>query len=214
MNIRRPARASLMTTLLLAMLASAHAEQPDQNWWGNDRQNYRAAKYACKSAIREKVWSDHSPRVRKVEFHGAIDTYRESRDRTGVRGKGRFLNRKQRWKEFDFNCVYSNSRDRIVSASYRKDDDDWDDDGYATRESRSACVRSVQREVKRRRPNASRIHWIDRTVRASRESRSRVRYAGSGDYIGGRGNKRSFDFECVYDLRNHDVVHVTADTSY
>ena len=207
MNIGKSIWMAAVVSMVIILSAGAQAEY--YNWNGNSH-NTKAAKHACKDRIREKIWSDHS-NARKVEFHGgSLNTWRESNAKTGVKGKGRFLNAKRRWKEFEFKCVYSNPKDRIVSASYHKISGGWNDNdygyGYDTKQARHACKRSVAHIIRQRHPNSSNVKWIDRTVRASRESNSRVRYEGRGKYVGGRGAHKTFDFNCIYDYRNDDIV--------
>ncbi len=183
-----------------------------RSYYDSDRGSSRSeAKHACKDEIRERIWGDHRY-IQKVEFtRGSFNIRRESYNRTHVRGKGRFLNRKGRWRDFDFNCTYSPDQDRVVSASYRKTSNGWNDPDYGYNDGRHACRQEIDRKILRKHEAAHRIHWNDRTVRRHREGSNSVSYSGSGQFVGGKGRIRPFDFSCTYDQRRDDVVDAWVD---
>ncbi|WP_457668365.1 hypothetical protein [Thiolapillus sp.] len=194
---------------IFILSSNSHARSyydPDRNYSRSE------AKHACKDEIREKIWADHRY-IQKVEFtRGSISMWRETYSKTGVRGKGRFLNRKDRWRPFDFTCVYSPEQERVVSASYRKTSSDWNNSNRPDyNDGRHACRQEIDRKILRKHDSAIRIHWNDRTVRKNYEGNSRVSYAGSGQFKGGRGRTRHFEFRCTYDQRRDDVVNARVD---
>jgi hypothetical protein len=183
-----------------------------RSYYDADRDYGRSeAKHACKDEVREKIWGDHRY-IRKVEFiRGTFDYWRKSYVQTEVRGKGRYQNRKGRWRNFDFTCLYNPDRERVISASYRKNANDWDDFGSNDSDGRHACGQEIDRKILRKHESAYRIRWNDRSVRRNYKSGNKIAYGGSGEFIGGRGNRRYFDFSCTYDQRRDDVVDAWVD---
>jgi hypothetical protein len=182
-----------------------------RSYYDTDRGNRSEAKYACKDEIRERIWGDHRY-IKKVEFtRGSFDFWQESYAKTGVRGKGRFLNRKDRWRHFNFTCIYSQDQDRVVSASYRKISNDWNNPDFDNNDGRHACRQEIDRKILRKHEAAHRIHWNDRTVRRRHEGNNRISYSGSGQFVGGKGRTRPFDFSCIYDQRRDDVINAWVD---
>ena len=173
----------------------------------------KSIKRACKEQIREKIKSDRRD-IRKVEFtRGSNRIQRESHARSSMTGRGRFLNRKQRWKEFDFNCIYNHNRDRVVSATYRKqsnDDQDWNkpESGH---DGRRACKRKTDKKILKKHESASRIRWNERSIRQWRESGAETGYRGTGQFVGGRGRTRHYEFQCIYNHRKSEVNSARVD---
>lgn len=194
---------------IVVLLSTAHGSSYYPPSSGSGGYN-RAIKHACKDQVRERIWSDHRY-IQKVEFtNDSFRIRRESNAKSRVVGKGRFLNRKQRWKTFDFNCVYSHPQDRITSATYKKISNDWSGGQDWNRpdydyDGRRACRHEIDRKILRNHESASQIHWNERSVRQWQKSSSETAYRGTGQFIGGRGRTRYFEFQCVYNHRRDDV---------
>ena len=202
---------TIISTTLAALFGLSSAGFASSYYQPGHDYTSKEAKHACKSEIREKIWSDHRY-IKKVEFtRGSISTWRETYSKTGVRGKGRFLNRKDNWRPFDFTCIYSPDQERVVSASYRKTSSDWGSNRPDYNDGRHACRQEIDRKILRKHESASRIHWLDRTVRKNHDGRHRVTYTGSGQFTGGRGRTRHFEFRCTYNQRNDDVSNAWVD---
>ena len=178
--------------------------------------NNKAIKHACRDQVREQIWSDHRY-IQKVEFtRGSYRFWNASDAKSGMAGKGRFLNRKQRWKEFEFTCIYSQPQDRVISVNYRKvssgsnGNSGWNQPGSGN-SGRHACKLEIDRKVLRNHESASKIRWDERRVHQWRESNSKTGYRGTGSFVGGRGHTRYYEFQCVYDHRRDDVSSARVD---
>ena len=198
----------VLALMVIGGCVETDSTRPD---WGGSHGGYWAARTACQDRIRDRIHRDR-PKVERVRF-GETEAWRGAGDRVRVRGEGRFLHRRNGWKDFHFKCEYSLDRDRILSASYRKEENGYGGGGGASGDwrSRNACKKALSQRITDRHPNATAIGWLEHTLRTERLSGNRLRYAGKGKYRGGKGKRRSFDFQCVYDSRGNRVTRLRVD---
>ncbi len=201
-----------LSTLMLTSCVETESTRPG---WQESSSEYRAARHACENRIREKIYAGRR-RVDRVEFERA-DAWHSGGERIKVRGEGRFRHRDKGWQPFEFNCSYDTYDDQITNASYRKrysgsgGSGDFDNERPRdTRESRNACRYAVHERVRRKNPNARDIHWRENTLQVRRVNRNRTRYSGKGGFVGGKGKKRAFDFQCTYDFVDRRVIQAKA----
>ncbi len=203
----------LILALSVSLLAACVETEATRPGWESSSGKYRTARYACEDRIRDKIHSDRR-KVDRVEFD-EVREWRGSGDRVRVQGEGRFHHRKKGWQHFEFNCSYDAYRERITSASYWKTSSPGGyggRGGYAneqprdTQESRNACRGAVRNRIRSGHPNARSIHWRDASLKVDPVNGNRTRYSGKGEYVGGKGHRRTFGFRCVYDFIDHRVV--------
>lgn len=192
----------MLFVMSVMIISSAHGES--YYYPSNSGNSNKVIRHACRDRIRENIWSDHRY-IQKVEFtRGSFNFWRQSKNKTGMKGRGKFLNRKSRWKEFSFTCSYNHRRDEVVNARYTKSNSDSSHPGY-NYDARRACKHEIDRKVLNQHESASRIRWDERSVTERRESRHETSFSGSGNFIGGRGKYREYGFKCIYDRNQDDV---------
>ena len=76
---------------------------------------------------------------------------------------------------------------------------DYGSEGY------HACERETERKIRRKHESARHIRWDERSVRQWRESSNKTGYRGWGDFVGGKGRGRRYEFECIYNHKKHRV---------
>ncbi len=76
---------------------------------------------------------------------------------------------------------------------------DYGSEGY------HACERETERKILRKHESARHIRWDERSVRQWRESSNKTGYRGWGDFVGGKGRGRRYEFQCIYNHKKHRV---------
>jgi len=169
----------------------------------------------CQARIRKQVFEDHKG-AREVRFVAQTSKRQQDPSDITIQGKGSFQRHNGDWRGFDYRCRYDLRRDRIESASYEiggKDEWGWgehDQDSAKLRRAIHRCKGEVEQKIYQRSPAASWLRW-DKVDVDTAHHRDEWWIRGSGDFTGGRGNQRHFDYRCLYDRRFDEVVKTWLD---